>query len=394
MMARAWLRVVRALVRKEFLQVFRDPATVVQVFAIPVIQLLILSNAATFDVPRARMLVIDEDRSTLSARVIDRLDGSARFAVVGVQPTEAGIEQAFLDREARVVLRIPRGFARDLEREGRASVAVALDAEDGATAGILQVAAQAIIADAGRALAPRLAPRDATPSATPAAAPNITVRRDVIATLDVRSSLWFNPTRNYKHFMVPGLLVSLTSIIGLLLTSQNIVREKELGTIEQLNVTPLSRAQFLLGKLLPFWLLGLVIFSLGLLVGTLVFDIPTRGPVPLVFAAAAIYLVVVLGIGLWISTIARTQQQVMFVAFFLLLLFLLLSGIFTPLESAPVWAQRIAAVNPVKHFVYVMRTVLVRGGGLAEVGPTMLGLAVAGVGVLALAVRQYDKRSG
>ena len=373
----AW-RAVRALVRKEFLQVFRDPATVVQVFAIPVIQLLILSNAATFDVPRAKLLVIDEDRTPASAQIIQRLDGSGRFAVVGVQPTEAGIERAFLDREARVVLRVPHGFARDLARDRRASVALAVDAEDGAAAGILQTAAQAIIADAARDFGG-------------VGATAIAVRTP---TLDVRGSQWFNPTRNYKHFMVPGLLVSLTSIIGLLLTSQNIVREKELGTIEQLNVTPLTRTQFLLGKLLPFWILGLVIFTIGLTVGKLAFGIPTRGPVPLVFVSAAIYLVVVLGIGLFISTIARTQQQVMFVAFFLLLLFLLLSGIFTPLESAPVWAQRIAAVNPVKYFVFIMRTVLVRGGGLAEVGPTMAGLALAGVGVMALAVRQYDKRSG
>lgn len=374
-------RAIRALVRKEFLQVFRDPATVVQVFAIPVIQLLILSNAATFDVPRARLLVIDEDRSAVSARVIQRLDGSGRFAVVGVQPTEAGIEQAFRDREARVVLRLPRDFARDLVRAGRATVAMAVDAEDGAAAGILQTAAQAIIADAARDLG--------RPGA-----PAIAVDPRGVPALDVRGTLWFNPTRNYKHFMVPGLLVSLTSIIGLLLTSQNIVREKELGTIEQLNVTPLTRTQFLVGKLLPFWILGLVIFTIGLTVGKLVFGIPTRGPVPLVFISAAIYLVVVLGIGLFISTIARTQQQVMFVAFFLLLLFLLLSGIFTPLESAPLWAQRIAAVNPVKYFVFIMRTVLVRGGGLAEVGATMAGLAAAGAAVMALAVRQYDKRSG
>jgi ABC-2 type transport system permease protein len=193
--------------------------------------------------------------------------------------------------------------------------------------------------------------------------------------------------------MVPGLLVSLTSIIGLLITSQSIVREKELGTIEQLNVTPLTRTQFLAGKLVPFWILAMVIFTIGMTVGVFVFGIPTRGSVPLVFLSAAIYLVVVLGIGLYISTIARTQQQVMFVAFFLLLLFLLLSGIFTPLESAPQWAQWIAAVNPVKYFVFIMRTVLVRGGGLAEVGPTMAGLAAAGVAVMTLAVRQYHKRS-
>jgi ABC-2 type transport system permease protein len=357
----------------------------VQVFVIPVIQLLILSNAATFDVPRAGLLVVDEDRSTVSAQVIDRLDGSGRFRVVGVTPTEAGVEQAFLDREARAVLRIPRDFARDLERTGAASVSFSVDAEDGAAAGILQTAAMAIIGDAARAV--RVTGGGMAASGVAA----VTVR--AAPPVEVRGTLWFNPTRNYKHFMVPGLLVSLTSIIGLLITSQSIVREKELGTIEQLNVTPLTRTQFLAGKLVPFWILAMVIFTIGMAVGVVVFGIPTRGSVPLVFLSAAIYLVVVLGIGLYISTIARTQQQVMFVAFFLLLLFLLLSGIFTPLESAPQWAQWIAAVNPVKYFVFIMRTVLVRGGGLAEVGPTMAGLAAAGVAVMTLAVRQYHKRS-
>ncbi len=372
------MRVIRFLVRKEFLQVFRDPATVFQILVIPVMQLLILSNAATFDVPRARLLVVDEDRSALSAQVIDRLDGSGRFRVVGVAPTDAGVEAALLDREARAVLRIPRHFERDLARTRHAAVQLSLDAEEGASAGILQTAALAILADVTRDLGSGSA--EAMVRAGPP--------------LDLRASRWFNPSGNYKHFMVPGLLVSLTSIIGLLLTAQNIVREKELGTIEQLNVTPISRTQFLIGKLLPFWLLAMVTFSLGMTVGVFVFGIPTRGSVPLVFLSAGVYLVVALGIGLLISTIARTQQQVMFVAFFILLLYLLLSGIFTPLESAPAWAQWVAMANPVKYFVFIMRTVLVRGGGLAEVGPTLLGLAVAGVGVMTLAVRQYSKRAG
>ncbi len=372
------MRILRHLVWKEFLQVFRDRATAVQILIIPVLQLLILSNAATFDVPRARMLVVDEDRSTASARLIDRLDGSGRFSVVAVVPTETGVEQAFLDREARAVLRIPRGFERDLVRTQQSTVLLSLDAEDGAAAGILQTAALHIIGDVSRELSTASTNRIALRNGPP---------------IDIRTSNWFNASGNYKHFMVPGLLVSLTSIIGLLITAQNIVREKEIGTIEQLNVSPITRTQFLLGKLVPFWILAMVIFSLGMTVGVFVFGIPTRGSIPLVFLSAAVYLVVALGLGLLISTIARTQQQVMFIAFFVLLLFLLLSGIFTPLESAPGWAQGIAAVNPVKYFVYIMRTVLVRGGGIADIWPTLAGLAVSGVAVMTLAVRQYDKRS-
>lgn len=366
------MRVIRFLVRKEFLQVFRDRATAFQILVIPIIQLLILSNAATFDVPRARLLVIDEDRSAMSARLTDRLDGSGRFHVVGVVPTDAGVESALLEREARAVLHIPRDFERDLVRLGRASVQLSLDAEEGASAGVLQTAALAIVGDMSGDLA--------------------SVKSG--PTLDISASRWFNASGNYKHFMVPGLLVSLTSIIGLLITAQSIVREKELGTIEQLNVSPITRTQFLVGKLLPFWLLAMVVFTVGMLVGVFVFGIPTRGSLPLVFVSAGVYLVVALGVGLLISTIARTQQQVMFVSFFILLLYLLLSGIFTPLESAPKWAQWIAMTNPVKYFVYIMRTVLVRGGGLAEVWPTLGGLALAGIGVMILAVRRYSKQAG
>jgi ABC-2 type transport system permease protein len=193
--------------------------------------------------------------------------------------------------------------------------------------------------------------------------------------------------------MVPALMVALTTIIGLLLTAQNITREYELGTLEQLNVTPMTKVQFIAAKLIPFWLLSMVIFTIGLTIGKLVFGIPMRGSLPLVYLAAMIYLVVVLGIGLWISTITRTQQQAMFVAFFVILIFLLMGGLFTPVDSMPDWAQWVAEANPVKHFVFIMRAVLVRGAGLETVAGPLLGLAVGGAAVLTLAVLRYRKSS-
>jgi ABC-2 type transport system permease protein len=194
--------------------------------------------------------------------------------------------------------------------------------------------------------------------------------------------------------MVPALMVSLTTIIGLLLTAQNITRENELGTLEQLNVTPMTKVQFIAAKLIPFWLLCLLIFTIGLAIGKLVFGIPMRGSLVLVYVATMIYLIVVLGLGLWISTITRTQQQAMFVAFFVILIFLLMSGLFTPVDSMPDWAQGVAEFNPVKHFVWIMRAVLVRGAGLETVGPPMAGLAAGGIVVLALAVARYRKSAG
>ena len=373
------MRTVFYLVRKEFLQIFRDRTTVFQIFMIPVVQLLVLANAATFDVRQIAMMVVDEDRTTVSAGLVQRLEAGRQFRVLRYQPSDAGVDQALLNRDVTAVLHIPRRFEEDLVRRGRAPVQLILNAEEGATAGIVQSYANAILAAYAKELDGTL------PAATASRA------RGPAAILDLRTQRRFNPTRNYKHWMVPALMVSLTTIIGLLLTAQNITRENELGTLEQLNVTPMTKIQFIAGKLIPFWLLSLVILTIGLTIGKLVFDIPMRGNLLLVYLAAMAYLVVVLGLGLWISTITRTQQQAMFVAFFLILIFLLMSGLFTPVDSMPRWAQGVAEVNPVKHFVGIMRAVLVRGAGLDTVGRPILGLAVAGLGVLALAVARYRK---
>jgi ABC-2 type transport system permease protein len=371
------MRTIWFLVRKEFLQIFRDHTTVAQIFMIPVVQLLVLANAATFDLKQTRVLVVDEDRTTVSTGLVQRLQGGRQFRVVRQAPTDRSVESALLDREVTAVIHIPRRFEQDLVQLRRATVQLVLNAEEGAAAGIVQSNANAILTDYARELSLTL--------------PG-TVRQPArAAALDLRTQRWFNPTRNYKHYMVPALLVALTTIIGLLLTAQNITREYELGTLEQLNVTPMTKVQFIAAKLIPFWLISLVIFSIGLTIGKLVFGIPMRGNLLLVYLALMVYLIVVLGLGLWISTITRTQQQAMFVAFFVILIFLLMGGLFTPVDSMPDWARTVAQANPVKHFVFIMRAVLVRGAGLETIAPPLLGLAAGGCAVLTLAVRRYRK---
>ncbi len=374
------MRTILFLVRKEFLQIFRDHTTVAQIFMIPVVQLLVLSNAATFDLKQTRLLVVDEDRTTVSAGLVQRLEGGRQFRVVRQAPSDQVAEQALLDRDVTAVLHIPRHFEEDLVQHRRAKVQLILNAEEGSAAGIIQSNATTILSDYARELSATLPAGRRSFTGTMRPAP-----------LDLRTQRWFNPTRNYKHYMVPALLVALTTIIGLLLTAQNITREYELGTLEQLNVTPMTKLQFIAAKLIPFWLLSLVIFTIGLTIGKLVFGIPMRGNLVLVYLALMVYLIVVLGLGLWISTITRTQQQAMFVAFFVILIFLLMGGLFTPLDSMPDWAQAVAEANPVKHFVFIMRSVLVKGAGLETVGTTILGLAAAGLAVLMLAVRRYRK---
>jgi ABC-2 type transport system permease protein len=371
------VRTILFLVRKEFLQIFRDHTTVAQIFMIPIVQLLVLSNAATFDLKQTRLLVVDEDRTTVSAGLVHRLEGGRQFRVVRQTSTDHVVEEALLNREVTAVLHIPRRFEKDLVQRRQAIVQLVLNAEEGAATGIVQSNANAILADYAREL-----------SLTLPAAPGSSMRT---APLDLRTQRWFNPTRNYKHYMVPALMVALTTIIGLLLTAQNITREYELGTLEQLNVTPMTKIQFIAAKLIPFWLISLVIFSIGLTIGKLVFDIPMRGNLLLVYLALMVYLIVVLGLGLWISTITRTQQQAMFVAFFVILIFLLMGGLFTPVDSMPDWARAVAQANPVKHFVFIMRAVLVRGAGIETIAPPLLGLSAGGVLVLTLAVRRYRK---
>ena len=371
------MRTIFFLVRKEFLQIFRDHTTVAQIFMIPVVQLLVLSNAATFDLRQTRLLVVDEDRTTVSAGLVHRLEGGRQFQVMQQTSTSHGVERALLNRDVTAVIHIPRRFEQDLVQRRRATVQLILNAEEGAATGIVQSTANAILSDYARELSFSL-PTSAGKSAR--AGP-----------LDLRTQRWFNPTRNYKHYMVPALLVALTTIIGLLLTAQNITREYELGTLEQLNVTPMTKIQFIAAKLIPFWLISLVIFTIGLVIGRVVFDIPMRGNLLLVYLSLMVYLIVVLGLGLWISTITRTQQQAMFVAFFVILIFLLMGGLFTPVDSMPDWAQAVAQANPVKHFVFIMRAVLVRGAGMETIGPTLLGLAAGGAAVLILAVRRYRK---
>lgn len=374
------MRTVLFLIWKEYLHVARDRATLFQVLAIPVIQLLVLANAATFSVRATPLYLVDLDRSSVSRQLVSRFQASGYFQYVGASASIERAGNALLARDAMLVLHIPAGFEADLVRRRAAPVQLILNAEQGAAAGIVRAYATRIIADYSAELSRALT-----------SAPQVPVT--VSARIDVRTRGWYNPDLDYRDYMVPGILVALITIIGTLLTAQNITREKELGTLEQLNVTPVTRGQFIAGKLIPFWILGMVELSIGLLLAWFIFDIPMRGSLLLVFGVAAIYLVAALGLGLLISTVAETQQQAMFVTFFVLMIYLLMSGLFTPVTSMPQWVQTLAELNPVKHFVQVMRAVLVKGAGPSSIVKPVIALAGFASVILMLAVRQYTKRS-
>jgi ABC-2 type transport system permease protein len=254
---------------------------------------------------------------------------------------------------------------------------------------VTQSYAAQIISAYATELAAEVTPTVATMGATAERAP-----RRGVPNLELRARGWYNAELNYRDYMIPGILVQLVTMIGTMLTAMNIVREKEIGTLEQLNVTPISRGTFIAAKLIPLWVIAMMELTIGLLIARFVFDVPMRGSVAIVFGAAAIYLIAALGIGLWISTVAETQQQAMFVVFFVMMIYLLMSGLFTPVRSMPSWAQWMAELNPVMHFIRLMRAVMLKGAGLGDVYQTLLILGAYGGVVVTLAVRQYAKRAG
>lgn len=377
------MRRVLFLAQAEFLHVIRDRATLGQILIVPMVQILILTNAATFDIRDSQMWVVDLDRTTASRGLVNRFAASGHFDITGTTPSFDAADEALLRGETTLALVIPRNFEADIARTRRADVELVVNAEKGAAAGIVQSYAATILAAYSEELS-RLRLSDFGGASPPArAAPRI----------DVTYRSRYNPTLNYQHYMLPGLLVALVTMIGTLLTAQNIAREKELGTLEQLNVTPITRGQFIAGKLLPFWVIGLVELALGLLVGIVVFDVPVRGSVLLLFGVAGLYLLVALGIGLWISTLVDTQQQAMFVVFFIINIYMLMSGLFTPIDSMAPWAQTAAEANPVRHFVAIARAILLKGAGIADIVRPLTFLAVFAVVVLTSAVLQYRKRA-
>ena len=369
------MRLLVVLLRKEFAQIVRDRLMLRQMFLMPVIQLLILSSAATFEVKSANVYVVDRDRTTSSRALVQRLQASGRFVVRDASASMALADDALLARRVGMILSIPTTFERNLVRGTGSTVQLVLNAEDGATAGVTHAYAAQIINRYASEVAARGAPDGERVAIEP------------------RIRGWYNPTLNYRDYMIPGILVQLVTVIGTLLTAMNIVREKEIGTLEQLGVTPLPRSTFIAGKLLPLWFIAMLELAIGLVVAALVFRVPMIGSVWLIFFAAAVYLVAALGIGLWVSTLAHTQQQAMFVTFFIVMIYLLMSGLFTPVRSMPDWAQWMAQANPLKHFIEIMRAVMLKGAGFAEVARQIGVLAVIGAIVLSLAIRQHRNQA-
>ena len=374
------MRRIKFLIIKEFKQIFRNKAMLPIIFVMPLLQLLILANAATFEIKNLNLIIVDKDHSQFSRDIISKFNGSPYFVVNKQDFNSNSAEDQLKLRKADIYIEIPRNFEKQLVRESAAKVYIVVNAIDGSKGSLAGYYASNIIQDYALDLAKRFGIRA-----------NLITSNNSPKLVEITYSNWFNPSLNYKTFMVPGLLVLLVSLITVFLSSMNIVREKEIGTIESINVTPIHKYQFILGKLIPIWILGMFELCFGLVISLIVYRIPLLGSPWVLITFSAVYMLAGLGLGLFISTITDTQQQAMFFTWFFMILFIMLGGLFTSIENMPDWAQKLTHFNPIKYFIEVVRMVMLKGAGFYEVRFHFAVMAIMAIVINTLAVIRYRK---
>lgn len=367
------------ILQKEFLLIFRDKTILRLIFVMPIMQLLLIPIAADYEVKHVSMAVIDQDHSSASRRLAHKIAASNYFRIVATPATFDEALSLFEAGDADVVLAIPDRFEHDLVTTQGSQMQLVADAVNGVRAGLGTSYAVAMIQEFYLQIMPATALARAAESSP---------------TIEVLTQHRYNPHVDYPLFMVPGILGILVTIVGGFLSALNIVQEKEGGTIEQINVTPIRKYEFILGKLIPFWLLGMITITLGLIVARLAFGLVPVGSILTIYAFSAVYLIGVLGIGLFISTITETQQQALLLSFFLIMVFVLLSGLYTPIESMPPWARVLASLNPPTYFIAVIRAVYIKGSGMADLMPALARLCGFAIFFNTAAVWSYRKRTG
>ncbi|BBO79002.1 transport permease protein [Desulfosarcina widdelii] len=366
---------IRQILFKEFLQMFRDVRMRLVVLAMPLVQMTVLAFALTTDVKNIATVVVDPDNTPQSRLLVAEFTGGTYFTVTHRLATDKGVRR-FLDAgQARAVLRIPQHFAADL-RAGR-SVTVQLLVD-----GTLSNDAAITLNYANRAVA-SFNRRMSAEFAVPAAGSE--------SPLDLRVRAWYNPNLESKYYYVPGLIAVMLILIGLVLTSMAIVREKEIGTIEQVMVTPIRRLEFILGKTLPFLITGMVTMTMMFIIARLIFGISIEGSLFLLYLSATIYILGNLGLALLVSVTAHTQQQALLTAFFILVPAILLSGFIFPIRNMPEVIQWLTVLNPMRWFLQVLHGIVVKGVGIRTLWPSMGIQAMLAAAFLTLAVTRFKK---
>jgi ABC-2 type transport system permease protein len=370
------MRTILYLIRKEFLQIFRDKFIGRAIFGVPIIQMLILVPAITFEIKSAKLCIIDKDMTSESRGLISKLEGSPFFKVAFTTFSESEANDLMSKNKCSLILQIPSGFGEDLGTGKPGKLLVTVDAINPSTAQLSWAYLNGVLRDYNLSLI-NSNPNSAIISPMPQ--------------IQITNRYWYNEMLNYKYYMLPGILVILVTAIGFLLAGLNLVKEKEVGTIEQINVTPVKKYHFIVAKMVPFLIIGLIDLAIGLILGKLAFNIPFEGSIPVMFLGSAIFMIAILGLALFVSTFSDTQQQFMFIAFFFMMIFILMSGIFTPYESMPGWAQKFNYINPVAYLMRINRMVMLKGSTIHDINREIYSLIMIAIAFTALAVRRYRK---
>jgi ABC-2 type transport system permease protein len=369
---------VKHMLVKEFIQVFRDPRMLIVIFVIPCFQVLVISYAVSTDVKHIRTAVYDLDNSQASRDLTARFIQSGYFDVTDRIGDDRRAQYLLDHSDVSMVLRFNHGFAEDLDALRTTKLQILIDGTDSNTA--------AIIANYATQIATAYSEQILTERVERAAGPAGKIGRFQLLT-----RAWFNENLDSRNYFVPGVIVIVVGLATLLLTSMAVVREREIGTMEQIMVTPITPAEFILGKTIPFALIGFMDVTLVLLIAVFWFEVPIHGSVPLLYASTGLFLMTTLGMGLWISTVSQTQQQAMMTTFFFFFPAMLLSDFNFPIANMPLVVQWLTIVNPIRYFLAIIRSIFLKGVGIEVLWPQMLPLFLIGTALLFLAVRRFHK---
>jgi ABC-2 type transport system permease protein len=382
-----WKR-IREIVRKEFRQTLREPRMRVVLFVPPLLQLIIFGYAVNLDVDNASIGWMDLDRTPMSRELRASFEGSGHFEILANPASHAEAQLLLDEGDVQAVVAVLPNFSRDIQRGGTSSVQVLVDGTNSNTASIIaSYAGQVVASFSSKMLAAQQ--REKLVGRTMATGGPIGLG---VPQVDVRSRVWFNPDLRSRNYFVPGVVVNIITLVTLMLTAMAIVREKEIGTMEQLMVTPIRPFELMLGKTLPFAVAGLFDVILITVAALVVFGIPFRGSVLLLLFCSCLFLLTTVGVGLFVSTISRTQQQALMASFFFFMPSFMLSGFAFPIRNMPEVVQWLSYVNPLRYFIEIVRGIFLKGTGAGTLWPQMLALLAYGVVVMSLSALRFHKR--